>query len=91
MLTKNTTHQYTQAEINRYTPEIDPELPTEFQIGTESRQVTTSDDDREMDFSNFMQQSFKNAESERESDKEPDFDLGRIHFYPIKVFTLLKG
>jgi len=56
MLTKNTTHQYTQAEINRYTPEIDPELPTEFQIGTESRQVTTSDDDREMDFSNFMQQ-----------------------------------
>ena len=91
MLTKNTTHQYTQAEINRYTPEIDPELPTEFQIGTESRQVTTSDDDREMDFSNFMQKSFKNAESERESDKEPDFDLGRVPFYPIKVFTLLKG
>ena len=55
MLTKNTTHQYTQAEINRFTPEIDPELPTEFQIGTESRQVTTSDDDHEMDFSNFMQ------------------------------------
>ena len=83
MLTKNTTHQYTQAEINRFTPEIDPELPTEFQIGTESRQVTTSDDDHEMDFSNFMQKSFKNAESERESDKEPDFDLGRGPFYPI--------
>lgn len=83
MLTKNTTHQYTQAEINRYTPEIDPELPTEFQIGTESRQVTTSDDDHEMDFSNFMQKSFKNAESERESDEEPDFDLGGGSFYPI--------
>jgi len=83
MLTKNTTHQYTQAEINRYTPEIDPELPTEFQIGTESRQVTTSDDDHEMDFSNFMQKSFKNAESERESDKKADFDLGRGPFYPI--------
>ena len=85
MLTKNTTHQYTQAEINRFTPEIDPELPTEFQIGTESRQVTTSDDDHEevMDFSNFMQKSFKNAESERESDKEPDFDLGRVSLYPI--------
>jgi len=83
MLTKNTTHQYTQAEINRFSPEIDPELPTEFQIGTDSRRVTMSDDDHEeeMDFSNFMQKSFKNAEAEQELDEEPDFGLGQVLSY----------
>ena len=83
MLTKNTTHQYTQAEINRFSPEIDPELPTEFQIGTDSRRVTMSDDDHEeeMDFSNFMQKSFKNAEAEQELDEQPDFGLGRVLSY----------
>ena len=83
MLTKNTTHQYTQAEINRFSPEIDPELPTEFQIGTDSRRVTMSDDDNEeeMDFSNFMQKSFKNVEAEQELDEQPDFGLGWVLCY----------
>ena len=83
MLTKNTTHQYTPAEINRFSPEIDPELPTEFQIGTESRRVTMSDEDHEedIDFSNFMQKSFKNAEAEHELNEEPDFVLGWVLSY----------
>ena len=83
MLTKNTTHQYTPAEMNQFSPAIDPELPTEFQIGNDARRNTSLDDDHEeeMDFSNFMQKSFKNAESEQELDEQPDFGLGQVLSY----------
>ena len=85
MLTKNTTHQYTQAETNRFLPEIDPELPTEFQIGTNSKRDTTSDatHEEQKDFNNFMATSFKIAASEQDLGKEPDFGLGRVLFYRI--------
>ena len=49
MLTKNTTHQYTPAADN-FSPEISPEMPTEFQMGDDSPSPTElSQDDRDYD------------------------------------------
>ena len=44
MLTKNTTHQYTQAEINRFSLGMAPEMPTEFQMQNSSRSSTVISD-----------------------------------------------
>ena len=49
MLTKNTTHQYTPVADN-FSPEMSPEMPTEFRMGDDSPSSTElSQDDRDND------------------------------------------
>ena len=49
MLTKNTTHQYTPSADN-FSPEMSPEMPTEFRMGDDSPSSTElSQDDRDND------------------------------------------
>ena len=72
MLTKNTTHQYTQAEINRFSLGMAPEMPTEFQMQNSSRSSTV--------ISDYDHESIRGYDHGDDHDENHDEDIDISNF-----------